>query len=85
MATPQACPTDGFLDVCLFKYKNILSIFRYIIQMKTGKIQNNKTVHYFKTKHLTINEGHHAHIDAEYLCKTPISISIAPKAIWLVS
>lgn len=85
MATPHASPIDGFLDVCLFKNKNIFRVFCYLLQMKNGKIKKNNDVYYFKTKELTINEGHDTHIDAEYLCKTPITISIAPKAIWVVS
>jgi diacylglycerol kinase (ATP) len=85
-ATPHADPSDGYLDVCIFRYKNVLSALIYIFNMKFGRITENLSVEYFKAKKIKIEEsGHHSvHVDAEYLCETPVEILVEPNSLWIV-
>jgi len=85
-ATPQADPLDGYLDVCIFRYKNIVSALVYIFNMKFGKIMSNLSTDYFKAKKISISKKgkHSIHVDGEYLCEAPVDIAIEPNALWIV-
>jgi len=75
--------TDGYLDVCIFKHRNILKLISYFMGMKLGRIDKNMSVEYFQCKKISIlKSGKHAvHVDAEYLCRTPVDVEICPKAL----
>ena len=83
--SPKASPTDGYLDVCIFKYKHILHTIFSILKMKFGMI-NHSSIEYFQAKTIQIKKSgdHNIHIDAEYACKTPATISISERALWVI-
>lgn len=81
---PNANSSDGYLDVCIFKDKNIFHLFRYLLGFWE---ENNPPleVEHFQCKQIEIlKKGRHAiHVDAEYLGRTPARIRVAPKALWV--
>ena len=83
---PKADPTDGLLDVCVFKYKNIVPTLLGIIQMKLGIIKHNAFIKYYQAKSIQVDQSgaHKIHIDAEYTCNTPANISVQANALWVI-
>ncbi len=86
--TPMAEPDDGYLDVCIFKNKDILSMMKYLIHASTkNKMVEVPSIEYFRGKEIRIQseDGTMVHTDAEIVGKTPIKITIEPKAIDIIS
>ncbi len=81
--TTHADMTDGYLDVCIFKHKNIFHVLAYIWGIWFKNIDKHMSVEYYQCKDITIlKKGRHAiHIDAEYLCDSPATIKVCPKAL----
>ncbi len=84
--TSQASLDDGYLDVCLFRYKNVLAIFNYLWGLNKGNVDKHLIVDYFKCEKISIaKKGNHPiHIDAEYLCDTPAEITVCPASLNVV-
>jgi len=83
MFASKADLTDGYLDVCIFKHKNILSIFNYLFGFHKGNIDRHLDIEYFQCKRIDVlNKGRHpVHVDAEYLCRTPVTFQVCPGAL----
>lgn len=84
--TSQASLDDGYLDICIFRYKNIPAIFNYLLGINRGKIDKHVIVDYFKCKEVIIhkNGNHPIHVDAEYLCDAPAQITVCPASLNVV-
>lgn len=83
MFASKADLTDGYLDVCIFRRKNLFSIFNYLFGFDRGNIDKNLDLEYFQCKKVFIHKkGRHSiHVDAEYLCETPAEIQVCPASL----
>jgi diacylglycerol kinase (ATP) len=83
MFTSKADLTDGYLDVCIFKYRNLFSILNYLFGFHHGNIDKHLDVEYFQCKKVFIlkNGKHPVHVDAEYLCEAPVEIEVCPASL----
>lgn len=85
--TPYASPDDGYLDVCVFKNKDIFNMIKYFIGIAyKGTHVEFSNIEYFRCKRLVIeSEGSVlGHTDAEIIGTTPINIKIVPRALLIV-
>lgn len=78
---PKADLVDGYLDVCIFKRKNIFSFISYAYGIFKGNLHKYTTVEYCRCKKISIKgkTRHPLHADAEYIGETPAKIKIFPK------
>jgi len=83
----KASINDGYLDVCIFKHRNIFSIISYIFSIKTGRIHKNMDIQYFQCRKILVyKQGRHpVHVDAEYMGRTPVKIEVCPKALTIAN
>ncbi|MBP9854141.1 MAG: YegS/Rv2252/BmrU family lipid kinase [Candidatus Omnitrophica bacterium] len=86
MFASKADLTDGYLDVCIFKYRDLFSVFNYLFGSNRGKVDKHLAVEYFQCKKAVVfGKGKHpVHVDAEYLCKTPVEFDICPLSLKVV-
>lgn len=84
---PGADPADGYLDVCVFKRNNWWNLLEYWRGLSRGTLSRFLDVDYFKCERLSIREKgrHYVHVDAEYLCRTPVTIRVVPGALRVVA
>ena len=85
--TKHAKAQDGYLDVCIFKNKDVFNTMKYLVSATTTKnIPDLPNVEYFKVKQLTVKSKKPvlAHVDCEVLGKTPIKIKVLPKALEII-
>lgn len=83
---PHASLDDGYLDLCLARQKNILSIFNFLFGWNRGKIDKHFAIDYFQCKRIEVlRKGRHPiHLDAELYSKVPATITIEPKSLNLI-
>ncbi|MBD3313381.1 YegS/Rv2252/BmrU family lipid kinase [Candidatus Woesearchaeota archaeon] len=84
--TPKASLQDGFLDVCIFKGKDVISFLRYGIGGLTEKHIKYSDIEYHKAKKVTVRSKPRAlwHVDCEIGGKTPVEVRVIPKALNLI-
>jgi diacylglycerol kinase family enzyme len=82
----RADMTDGLLDVCLMKRKNLWNFFGYLLALRGGHLEKYIHVEVFQCRTLLVrSRGHHPlHADAEYIGRTPAVIQAMPGAIKVV-
>lgn len=80
---PHADMSDGYLDLCLARQKNILSIFNFLFGFNRGKIDKHFAIDYFQCKRIELmRKGRHPiHLDAELYSKVPATITVEHKAL----
>ncbi|MCD4780289.1 MAG: YegS/Rv2252/BmrU family lipid kinase [Candidatus Omnitrophica bacterium] len=83
MFASRADLTDGYLDVCIFRHKSLFSVFSFLFGFHRGNIDKHLNIEYFQCKSVTIyKKGKHpVHVDAEYLCDTPVNIEVHPQSL----
>lgn len=83
IVAPDASPTDGQLDACIFTGKGLLHMIWFGIQMKLGRVKKSKHVRVVQCSSIRIRKfgNHSIHADAEYIGEAPAKITIAPKAL----
>ena len=84
--TPLANYNDGYLDICIFKNRDLFNNLKYFIGAASkGKIPllDFSNVEYFRVKKIKIKSKNKvlAHTDAESIGSTPVTINVVPKAI----
>jgi YegS/Rv2252/BmrU family lipid kinase len=82
--TPFARPDDGYLDVCIFKDKDIFNMLKYFLGVAyQGKHVEFSNIEYFRCKRARIvSDGKVlGHTDAEIIGTTPIDVKVVPKAL----
>ena len=80
---PHARLDDGLLDICVVADLNKFKLFCLFPTVYFGRHLNIPEVEYFQSEKLRI-ETHlpmDVYADGEYICQTPIEVSIAPKAM----
>jgi YegS/Rv2252/BmrU family lipid kinase len=78
--------SDGYLDICIFKHRNLFRVLSYFLGMRWGRIERDMSVEYFQCKKIRVlkNGRHPIHADAEYVCRSPADIEVVPGALKLV-
>ncbi|MBW2967726.1 diacylglycerol kinase family lipid kinase [Candidatus Woesearchaeota archaeon] len=84
-----AKPDDGYLDVCIFKKTDVLSMFKYFVSASSkGAIPLTEFsgIEYFKAKKVVVKSKKKvlAHTDAEMIGTTPVTFTAVPKGIKVI-
>ncbi len=85
--TAKAKADDGYLDICIFKNKDIVNMLKYFIGARfKHNIEELPNIEYFKVKKIkiTTEQKTMVHTDAEIAGTTPINIEAVPKAIKII-
>ena len=80
---PRAQFDDGILDVCVVQNMNKVKLFCLFPTIYFGRHLRIPQVEYFQTERLRIETDHPTDVyaDGEYVCHTPIEVSVARKAL----
>ena len=83
---PQAQMDDGHLDVCIVKSLNKLKLLSFFPTVYFGRHLQMPEVDYFRATRVQVETetGANVFADGEYVCRTPIEVGIAPKALKVV-
>lgn len=84
---PQAQMDDGLLDVCIVAGLNPFKLFCLFPTVYAGKHLAVKEVEYFKTARARVETEQplDVYADGEYVCRTPIEVSIERAALRVVT
>lgn len=79
---PQADMTDGYLDVSIFKHRDIFHLILYIMGIWRNEVDKIMSIEQFQCKQVVIKKGKNGvHVDAEYLQKTPVTITVEEQVL----
>lgn len=83
---PQARMDDGHLDVCIVKSLKKLKLLSLFPTVYFGRHLKMPEVDYFRAARVQVETeaGANVFADGEYVCRTPIEVGIAPKALRVV-
>lgn len=83
---PQAQMDDGHLDVCIVKRLKKLKLLSLFPTVYFGRHLHMPEVDYFRAARVQVETeaGANVFADGEYVCRTPIEVGIAPKALKVV-
>jgi len=83
---PRAKLDDGQLDLCIIPSMNKLKLLTLFPTIYSGRHLNIPSVEYFLVTSLTLttDELQSVYADGEYICQTPISVSVAPGALSVI-
>ncbi len=83
---PQAQMDDGHLDVCVVKKLKKLKLLSVFPTVYFGRHLQMPEVDYFRATRVQVETetGANVFADGEYVCRTPIEVGIAPKALKVV-
>jgi diacylglycerol kinase (ATP) len=84
--TPQAKLDDGLLDVCLVASMSRLKLLPILPTVFFGAHVQFKEVEQFQTRTLLLETDRplDLYADGEYICQTPVEISLLPKALKVI-
>ena len=85
--TPRAQLDDGLLDVCFVRHTSKRRLLTFFPTVFLGRHLSLPEVEYFQTPCLRLETERPMDIyaDGEYICKTPVEISIKPRALRVIS
>jgi len=83
---PQAEMDDGLLDVCIVGTVNRMKLFSVFPTVYAGRHLGIREVTYFKTERARVETEQplDVYADGEYVCRTPVEISIQRAALRVV-
>lgn len=83
---PAAEFADGQLDVCFVRQTGKLRLLRLLPTVFSGGHVRLKEVEYFKATRLRVETEIplEVYADGEYICRTPVEVSIVPKALRVI-
>ena len=83
---PKASFTDGKLDVCIVGNMSKARLLRLFPSVYSGKHLSLDGVEYFQTERLCVStkEPIDVYADGEYVCKTPIEVSVESRALRVI-
>ncbi len=86
MAAPDALLDDGWLDVAIFKGGSFHEALRHILVVLLRRTAQDSEVISLRGQHLTIRAKRpcYAHVDAEPIGRTPITIEVVPRALKVI-
>ena len=84
--TPHAQLDDGLLDVCIIPRMNKLKLFCLFPSVYFGSHLSVPQLEYFQAEQLKLetNEPLEVYADGEYVCRTPIEVSVARAALRVI-
>jgi len=84
---PRAQLDDGLLDICIVGAVSPFKLFRLFPTVYSGNHLKVREVEYFTSPQVRIETGHPLDIyaDGEYVCQTPVEISIVPAALKVIT
>jgi diacylglycerol kinase (ATP) len=84
---PKAKLDDGLLDVCLVGAVAPLRLFRLFPTVYNGRHLKIREVEYFHASHLRVETEApmDVYADGEYVCRTPVEVSIQRGALRVIS
>jgi diacylglycerol kinase (ATP) len=84
---PRAKMDDGQLDVCLVRGVNRLKLLTVFPTVYAGRHLKMKEVEYFQSSRLRVETEQPCDVyaDGEYVCGTPVEVSIQPGALRIVN
>ena len=84
---PRARMDDGLLDVCVVGGLDPFRLFCLFPTVFSGRHLKVKEVSYFHTSRVRAETEYplDVYADGEYVCKTPVEVSIAPMALKVVT
>jgi diacylglycerol kinase (ATP) len=83
---PQAKLDDGHLDICIVSDINKSALFYLFPTIYFGRHLSISQVEYFQTERLQIETENPTDVyaDGEYVCRTPVEVSVARKALRVI-
>jgi len=77
---PQADMTDGYLDVSIFRHRNVFALLRYLYCLWRGKTDSLSSREYFQAQKIIVHRsgGQPVHVDAESCGSTPVTVEVCP-------
>ena len=83
---PLAKLDDGLLDVCIINHMNKLKLFCLFPTVYLGRHLTVPQVEYFQTERLKLETEapQDVYADGEYVCCTPIEVSVARRALRVI-
>lgn len=83
---PKADFTDGMLDVCIVGNMSKTRLLRLFPSVYSGKHLSLVGVEYFQAERLRVstNEPIDVYADGEYVCKTPIEVSVESRVLRVI-
>jgi diacylglycerol kinase family enzyme len=83
---PRAQLDDGHLDVCIIGDMNRFKLFCLFPTVYFGRHLGIPQVEYFQTERLRVETEKplEVYADGEYVCRTPIEVSVARKALQVI-
>jgi diacylglycerol kinase (ATP) len=83
---PHAQLDDGLLDVCVINHMNKLKLFCLFPTVYLGRHLSVPQVEYFQTERLKLETEapQDVYADGEYVCRTPIEVSVARRALRVI-
>lgn len=84
---PRAQLDDGILDVCVIRDMNRFKLFCLFPTIYFGRHLSMPQVEYFQTERLRLEteQPFDVYADGEYVCRTPIEVSVARGALRVIS
>ena len=87
--TPLADHNDGYLDICIFKNRDLFNYFKFFLGAASKgviSLLEFSNIEYFRFKKLRIKSSKKVlvHTDAEIIGYTPVTIQVIPKAIKII-
>jgi diacylglycerol kinase (ATP) len=80
---PRARLDDGLLDICVVSDVNKFRLFCLFPTVYFGRHLNTSEVEYFQSESLRLETERplDVYADGEYVCQTPIEVTVAPRAL----
>lgn len=84
--TPKARIDDGFLDVCIFKGKDVFSFVKFALGAFAERHIDTSGIEYYKAKEVQIKSKEKVlyHVDCEIDGTTPVRIKACPSVIRMI-
>jgi diacylglycerol kinase (ATP) len=84
--TPHARPDDGLLDICVVGKMNKLKLLCWLPTIFFGGHLGLKQVEYFQAQSVRIEADRELELyaDGDYACRTPVEISVLPRALRVI-
>ncbi|PIN86308.1 hypothetical protein COV19_05880 [Candidatus Woesearchaeota archaeon CG10_big_fil_rev_8_21_14_0_10_44_13] len=84
--TPKASISDGFVDACIFKGKDVFSFLEFIGGTFTKKHMDLSTIEYHKAKEVVVRSKDKVlcHVDCEVIGTTPVRIKACPGIVKMI-
>ena len=84
---PSACPTDGWLDVCVIEFTSKWNALKLIPSVLRGKHGAQSGVRLERTRQVRVDAPHPLEIwaDGEHVADTPALIEVVPEALSVLS